>query len=465
MVPSNKNTLLTLYRSLIRSKLDYGCEAYHSAAQTTLKRIESIQYKALKLVTSAVHGTPLEAILAETGELPLKLRREQLLLSYWSRCTNPLVTKIWKDGAYNERTKAWTRKRPNLVPSGLKVQQLRVELECNHIEPPTGLKPGTVPPWTLTTPKVDTTLTKEISKRENPLLLRSMALCRVDSIYESAAHIYTDGSKDPVRNRTAYGILISSKNSSVPECISVRLPNGQSVYTAELEAIHHALRLAEALEDDKVVLLSDSLSALESLTSKYSASRPDTLREILEQIHKLEKFHDKEIQLCWVPSHIDIPGNERADKLARQGLELEIITEYPYSKSEIKSMTKSSINKKWQAEWDVSEKGRWYHSICPKVGKRRQCPSQNKHIETMITRLRLGHTRSSYKDCHACHTKASVSHMLLDCPQFNTARQTLREETGICTLTAKLLLAHNEQAKVYKALSSFLLKSGISQYI
>ena len=50
---ANRKTLLTLYRSLIRSKLEYGCEAFHNASKTTLMRLESIQYQALKIATGA----------------------------------------------------------------------------------------------------------------------------------------------------------------------------------------------------------------------------------------------------------------------------------------------------------------------------------------------------------------------------------------------------------------------------
>ncbi|XP_067676368.1 uncharacterized protein [Haliotis asinina] len=443
---ANSETLLTLYKSLIRSKIDYGCEAYHSASQSALSRLENIQYQALKLVTGAATCTSHQALLVETGELPLHLRREKLTLNYWSRCSNPLVTRLWEEKLYSGRTKAWLKKRPNTTPGGLRVIQLRREHGCDQVEPPT--QPMTVqcPPWRLRSPNVDTTLTNEPPKSENPMLLRVRALSRIDTVYEDSAHIYTDGSKDPVRNRTAYGILIHTATSN--HTISARLPDGQSVYTAELEAIHHALRYCRNLHERRVVILSDSLSAIQSLATKHSSSRPDTIHEILVLIQKLRQENEKEVTLCWIPSHVGIPGNERADKLARQALELNVSLEHPYSKSEIRSMIQNSITSKWQRLWDTSDKGRWLHQLRPSVKGKLPGPSQNRRVDIMITRLRLGTTKTSYKDCQTCHTKATVPHIMLDCLRFDTIRQTLKEETKLDTLTAKQLLAHTEHHSI-----------------
>ena len=458
---ANRDTLLTLYRSLIRSKIEYGCEAYHNAAVSTLRRLESVQYQALKLVTGAATGTSHHALLVETGELPLNLRREQLILNYWNRCSNPLVKRTWTTKLH-QQTRAHALKHPNKMPGGLKVQSLRTKYKLTDVESPgPTLTPDSVPPWTLETPHVDTTLTQEVSKSENPLLLRSIALSRIDSIYENAAHIYTDGSKDPVSNRTAYGIYISTENHPYTQCISARLPDGQSVYTAELEAIKQALLLSHTVRDNRVVILSDSLSALQSIAAKHSHSRPDTLTSILQEISRLKVNGGKEIHLCWIPSHVDIPGNERADKIAKTGLNLTEITDLAYSTSEIKSMIKHSVKKEWQNVWDSETRGRWYHTLCPRVNRKLTRSSHNRRVDTALTRLRLGYTKTSYKQCDQCQTRLSVSHLLLECPRFTTARNAFRNETGLNTLSIKDMLDECHQQQ----LTLFISDKNVSQYI
>ena len=75
---SSSKSLLLVYRSYIRSLLDYGCEAYDSAAESVKRPLDSIQYQALRICTGTLPLTPLVCLQAETGELPLDLRRQML---------------------------------------------------------------------------------------------------------------------------------------------------------------------------------------------------------------------------------------------------------------------------------------------------------------------------------------------------------------------------------------------------
>ena len=56
---SSTKSLLMIYRSYIRSLLDYGCEAYDSASKSVKKPLDSIQYQALKVCTGTLPLTPL----------------------------------------------------------------------------------------------------------------------------------------------------------------------------------------------------------------------------------------------------------------------------------------------------------------------------------------------------------------------------------------------------------------------
>ena len=66
---------LHLYKALIRSMLEYGCEAFDSASYTIKQKLDSIQYQALKICTGAIHGTALSSLQIECGEPSLQLRR------------------------------------------------------------------------------------------------------------------------------------------------------------------------------------------------------------------------------------------------------------------------------------------------------------------------------------------------------------------------------------------------------
>ena len=66
-----------VYRALIRSLLDFGCEAYDSAAQSIKKSLDSIQYQALRICAGALPLTSLDSLQVELGEMPLDLRRQK----------------------------------------------------------------------------------------------------------------------------------------------------------------------------------------------------------------------------------------------------------------------------------------------------------------------------------------------------------------------------------------------------
>ena len=63
----------------------------------------------------------------------------------------------------------------------------------------------------------------------------------------------------------------------------------------------------------KVVICSDSMSALQSLKYLNIVLKIVTLNHSLQQM-------GFEVIYTWVPGHMDITGNEKADKAAKQAL-------------------------------------------------------------------------------------------------------------------------------------------------
>ena len=54
----DRTTHLKLHMSLIKSKVDYGCEAYSSACQTYLNSLQPIQNSALRISLGAFKSSP-----------------------------------------------------------------------------------------------------------------------------------------------------------------------------------------------------------------------------------------------------------------------------------------------------------------------------------------------------------------------------------------------------------------------
>lgn len=64
---------ITIYQALIRSTVDYGCMIYGSASESLLKKLDRIQYRALRICLGAVKTTPVNALLVEANEMPFEI--------------------------------------------------------------------------------------------------------------------------------------------------------------------------------------------------------------------------------------------------------------------------------------------------------------------------------------------------------------------------------------------------------
>ena len=76
---SNKKVLLIVYNSLIKSRMLYGSEIFHTASKKSLKKLDTLQYEALRICSGAIKGTPLAALPQECGRLPLSIERNKIL--------------------------------------------------------------------------------------------------------------------------------------------------------------------------------------------------------------------------------------------------------------------------------------------------------------------------------------------------------------------------------------------------
>ena len=97
---TDKFVLLKLYRSLVRSKLDYGCVVYGSARPSYLKVLNTIHHQGLRLSLGAFRTSPVESLYVEAGELPLEHRRIKLSLQYVTKLkstpSNPAFNCVFK---------------------------------------------------------------------------------------------------------------------------------------------------------------------------------------------------------------------------------------------------------------------------------------------------------------------------------------------------------------------------------
>ena len=73
-------------------------------------------------------------------------------------------------------------------------------------------------------------------------------------------------------------------------------------------------------KNNKFVVFGDSKSALQALLSKWDHPTVQTIMRFLVFLHTVHKT----IIFCWLPSHMGIFGNERADSAAKAALQKDV---------------------------------------------------------------------------------------------------------------------------------------------
>ena len=146
--------------------------------------------------------------------------------------------------------------------------------------------------------KLSNAKTQHITFQENFL--------NIQNNFPDHHHIYTDGSKQGMK----VGCAAVFQNQELLKC----LPNESSVYSAEAIGIDLAMNIIAKHKSSKFIFYSDSKSVLQALQNKDSST--PLIGKLLDKMTTLSK--NNTIILTWIPSHIDIQGNERADKAEKK---------------------------------------------------------------------------------------------------------------------------------------------------
>jgi len=421
-------TLLKLYRTHVRSKLDYGCIVYGSARISYLQSLDRVQNGALRLCLGAFRTSPIPSLHAEAHELPLSLRKEKLTLQYITKLKSNPDNPTYKCVFEPSFTLLFEAK-PFVIPSlGVRTKHLLSDTGINY-DCIAKYSLSRVPPWVLKPPQFIYALHDIGNKAETPPELFKSKLNQILCDFDGFTRVYTDGSKD--------GSAVASAALCGSRVLLKRLPNNSSIFSAEARAILLALDGIELSSNDRFLLMTDSMSCLQSIEN-HKLNHPLVL-EIVVRVHQLLS-DGKQLVFIWLPSHVGIAGNSAVDAAAKAALNLpESTVVVPYS--DFYPVINTRIKQCWQRSWDTEVNNK-LHSIEPVIK-----PSKAYHLprrdELLIHRLRIGHThlthafllkREDSPECVACQAALTVEHILLHCVDF----MFVRSKYYTCTTLAEL---------------------------
>ena len=243
--------------------------------------------------------------------------------------------------------------------------------------------------------------------------------------------VYTDGSKMNEKVGAAAVINRHFQNGETTcRQLSKRLPDNSTIFAAEATAISLALNYYQHMGPvhHDVVVYSDSMSCLQAIEGE------DTENPFICHImNLLWSLNDKGtlVRFCWVPSHCGIDGNERVDQLAKETLDQDIDPLASFHYTDMKPLVNSYIQKLVQTKWDVAAHGRDLYLVKPTLGPPKQFQHLTRAEEVVITRLRIGHTKTTKSHilsrgpptgCHHCGQTLTIDHMLLECALLQECR-------------------------------------------
>lgn len=204
------------------------------------------------------------------------------------------------------------------------------------------------------------------------------------------------------------------------------LPNHTSVFSAEIIAIHEAIKNCNS--SGEYAIFTDSLSALRAISNLHNNNYyASSIR------NSLIKFFPKFI-IIWIPGHVSIKGNEFADCTAKQAQNSPIFGKSNKNFNDVRKHIKRQIVDNNYSLWNLTNL--WYKTINPNQNNIYDwIPSSNEFSRrdlTKIIRLRLGHTKITHDyimnktdpPICSCNNKSplNITHIFTDCPLFENDR-------------------------------------------
>ena len=389
----NPERALWVYQAMARSVATYGAIVWSPfITSTTRLKLDQLQRKVLKSMSSAMRSTPTAGMEVILGLMPLDLYTQRMGTSARFR-TRDILPKRWDGlGEYAGRLghhRIHDKILERIAPPGYPIDFISRTRDWIENETP----------------------------MENPDI-----------------HIYTDGSR--MENRSGSGWAVCHKDTVIAE-ESVYLGNESSVFQTEVFAIEQALRWAiENCEKGMDILISsDSQSAISAIFKVTATSK--VVQACKEVLRTAKENHRIAIQ--WVKGHANNTGNELADFLARQASCMNCDTvapELPVPVSTIAQKLKAHFLAKWQSRWNSMETCRTTRKFYPKVseGKLRDLSHWKRENLNLLFQTGTGHALVAHHlhkwlddledECELClEGPESTEHLFFECPALELHRR------------------------------------------
>ncbi|XP_075146564.1 uncharacterized protein LOC142236963 isoform X2 [Haematobia irritans] len=438
------NVALNVYKSIVRSKIEYVRTTAADAPKSINKRVERLQTDMLRRSLGVARSSPTHIVYALAHELPPEFRAVYLtakeLIKVQSR-DKVLYDLVSDNPKVNSSYSYVYYEFPQIFDS---IEHISNSLTSRKVTVRLNLLPN--------------------GKNNYPIdILKSIYLSEIDGYKNFNFTIFaTDASVST--NSIGCGIV----NVSTNQRFLFRIGFAASSTFGELWALVKALEIAIEHEDDKCVLFTDSLAACKIIASE------NTNNYIAATFH--QKLQDSNINKChivWIPGHRGLNINELADETAKLAAECGAPLNPKLTPEEGLNKIRTALWNNWNLEFKKISLCKSIKAsklfedvrIKPWFSKYMFNPQETKIINRLHTArtydkpflLKIGAISSDV--CNECLDAESTHHTIFDCTKFDALRlkyNLTNRFTDVYDILA------TKDIDLYKSLVNFIIETNVS---
>ena len=212
------------------------------------------------------------------------------------------------------------------------------------------------------------------------------------------------------------------------------------VYDAEMLALLRGLETAIKVHQEmphakgrqtKIVLFADNTASVTAITKEAPGPSQRTSQKFVEvAINFLNENNQATIEVSWVPGHMDIRGNDRADEIAKEATELAPETEI-ISIAKLQRQLREKMRTEWTSEWaNKPMTGRYAIAdrMPPSLAGSHAFRTLDRQLLGTVTQARTGHgyfgeyylTHNIWEpsDCPCGAAIQTRNHIIFECDMY-----------------------------------------------
>ena len=144
----------------------------------------------------------------------------------------------------------------------------------------------------------------------------------------------------------------------------------------------------------RIVLFADNTASVTAITKEVPGSSQQTCQKFVETaITSLDENRRATIEVSWVPEHMGIEGNDRADEMGKEATDLEPAVETT-TIAKLHRQLREKLKTEWTREWATKPlTGRYAIADCmpPSLAGSHACRTLNQHTLGAVTQAQMGH--------------------------------------------------------------------------